>query len=483
MLALCSAAVLAGGAPAARAQSAPEPAVAGSIDPTFGSGGFSTVAVGTWAGAVSAVIQSDHKVVSAGQAEIDGTNVIVVTRMNANGSLDSSFGHGGVVIVNPGGGAGMDSGAGMMLQGDGKILLAGSIRYNQTGPLAFAAVRLLPSGALDPAFGSGGIAEVPIGNEAIANAVAIQPDGKIVLGGTALLVHNQFAAVRLNSDGSLDTSFGNGGITTLPPNGGAWGMVLQPNGDIVLGGEQDGVVTRNFMVARLLPDGSADPAFGSRGVLPIAIGTSSLATAVALEPDGSILLAGGAFVSNKNVGAAARLLPDGSFDPSFGSNGVATFPDQTVNAVALDAKDRIVLAGVGETVGRLEPSGSVDRSFGLNGIAHAAAGTNDAANGLAIDPDSGDILLGGVSTISGQLELSVARLTGDPPTQATSGASSPVTAAATPSPRRQLSVHASTTGTQTTTVRTPRRRHHHRRHRHRRHPAQHRRRSAPHRRR
>jgi uncharacterized delta-60 repeat protein len=385
--------------------------VAGAIDTGFGEGGFSTVALGTWLAAAGDVIQPDGKIIAAGEGEIDGATAIVVTRMDGDGHLDQSFGDNGVSVIAPPGGAGMDSGAGIALQSDGKIVIAGTARYQGTGPLAMAAVRLLPNGTPDPAFGHDGVTLVPIGTEAIANAVAVEPDGKILLGGGGLIGDKQFAAIRLNPDGSPDSSFGTAGVTTLGPPGVAWGMAVKPDGKILLGGEQDAAGSETFMAAQLLPSGAVDQSFGDDGVLEQPIGSKSLATVVALQPDGRAVIAGSAVTSGGIVGAAFRLLPDGSIDPSFGSAGIATFPDHTVNATALDSSGRIVIAGVGATVTRLRPDGNVDRSFGDDGIARATLGTSDAANGLAIDPATGDLVLAGVATISGRMELCVSRLT------------------------------------------------------------------------
>jgi uncharacterized delta-60 repeat protein len=385
--------------------------IAGQVDTTFGINGFATIPLGTWVAAAGDVIQPDGKIVAAGEAEINGTDALVVTRIDPGGQVDSSFGNDGVAVVSPPGGAGMDSGAGIALQSDGKIVIGGTARYQGSGPLAMTAFRLLPDGTPDPTFGVNGLAEVQIGSEGIANAVAVEPDGKILLSGVALIDHNEFAAVRLNPDGTLDPTFGSSGVTTLSPDGGAWGMVQEPGGEIVLGGEEDTPTSKKFMVARLLPNGGLDRSFANAGILELSIGSLSFATAVALEPDGRVVIAGSAVTSSGNIGAAIRLMPDGSFDPSFGTSGVATFPDYTVNAIAIDSSGRIVIAGVGASAGRLQPNGSVDRSFGDNGIAQAAVGSDDAANGLAIDPSTGDIVLAGVATISGRLELCVARLT------------------------------------------------------------------------
>ena len=275
--------------------------------------------------------------------------MIVSTRMTSTGTLDASYGVGGIVTVAINGAAGVDSGAGLALQSDGKILIAGCGRSGGGGPISFAAVRLLPDGSLDASFGAGGVRTVPIGAEAIANAVVIQSDGKIVSAGVASMGHNEFAAVRLNADGTTDSGFGTGGTVTLSP-GAAWGMVLQPDGKLVLAGQASrggGSQGQAFMAARLLADGTLDARFGQAGIVTVPIGATSYGFGIALQSDGRLVLAGPAFTTT-GVAAAARLNEDGTLDPSFGSGGIATLKDwQGVNGIILDSSGRIVLPAVG----------------------------------------------------------------------------------------------------------------------------------------
>jgi uncharacterized delta-60 repeat protein len=413
--AACSASLIAAAiAPAARAETP------GSPDTTFGSGGSSNVVIGSWAGAAADVVQSNGKVVTAGEADINGTDEIVSTRMNANGALDPTYGNAGIETINVGGGSGVDSGDGIALQPDGKIVIAGT-GYGPSGVLSFAAVRLLTNGTPDRSFGRAGIATMAIGSYSIANGVAIQPDGKIVLGGTALVGHDEFAAARLNANGTLDTSFGNHGIATLAPTGGAWGLALQSNGSIVLGGQTNYNNTQAFMAARLLSNGQPDTGFGTAGIVTIPIGTNAIATAVTLQ-NGNIILAGSA-ATNTAVAATVRLTSNGSLDTNFGTNGISTVTDYYgVNDAIVDSQGRILLACTGGSALRLNSNGTPDTTFGQNAIAlvlldstgqvaPSGVGASDAAaNGIAIDPTTDEIVLGGVATVNGQSEVSVIRL-------------------------------------------------------------------------
>ena len=390
-------------------------AVAGSLDTTFGSGGYATVSLGSLAEAAAVVVQPDGKIVTAGEATVNGTNVIVSTRMTSTGTLDASYGVGGIVTVAINGGAGVDSGAGLTLQSDGKIVIAGCGRRAGGGPVSFAAVRLLPNGSLDPSFGVGGVRTVSIGAEAIANAVVIQTDGKIVLAGVAVTGHNEFAAVRLNANGTIDTGFGTGGTVTLGPTGGAWGMVLQPDGKLVLAGQTNasgGGNDQAFMAARLLSDGTLDDTFGQAGIVTIPIGTTALGYGIALQSDGKLVLTGPAFTTT-GVAATARMNPDGTLDPSFGSGGIATVADwQGVNGIILDSSGRIALPAVGASAVRLNANGSADESFGNAGSPRPRWQPRRCER--CRDPTDGKIVLTGAADVNGQTVLTVIRLWGGP---------------------------------------------------------------------
>jgi uncharacterized delta-60 repeat protein len=393
-------------------------AAPGALDPSFGAGGFATSSPGTLSVAGAAVVQPDGKIVTAGEAQTGGKKVLISTRINPDGKLDTSYGGGGTATVDINGSS---CGNALALQPDGKIVIAGTGIDGGTGGMAFAAVRLLPNGGLDSGFGHGGIVTVPIGSGAIANAVAVQPDGKIVLGGTALLAHNEFAAARLNPDGSIDPSFGTGGISTLAPPAAAWGMVLQPDGKLVLAGEQSDGGGQAFMAARLRADGSPDPGFGTGGAVTVPIGSTAIANAVALQTDGKIVLAGNAFTST-GVAATVRLLSSGSLDQSFGSGGIATTAMwKAINAIAIQPDGKLLLGATGASAVRLNTDGSLDQGFGNGGIATAQLGdSTDAANGVTVQRD-GKIVLSGCAHVAGQTVLSVIRLAGD----ATSTGSTP----------------------------------------------------------
>ncbi|HPV22815.1 MAG TPA: delta-60 repeat domain-containing protein [Casimicrobium sp.] len=283
------------------------------------------------------------------------------------------FASGNGKITNLAIGASDDFGQAVALQPDGKIVLAGYC-YNGSNK-NFCIARLNADGTLDASFdgpsGSGnGKFLLPIGtSDDYASAIALQPDGKIVLAGHCFSASNEdFCVARLNADGSLDTSFdgpsggGNGKFLFLIGGGTdqATAVALQPDGKIVLAGACTNGIDNDFCVARLNATGTLDASFdgpsgSGNGKFLLPIGASGdQATAVALQPDGKIVLAGGCLNGSNYDFCVARLNADGSLDSSFdgpsgSGNGKFLLPIGTdydyANAVALQPDGKIVLAG------------------------------------------------------------------------------------------------------------------------------------------
>ncbi|HWE32417.1 MAG TPA: hypothetical protein VG410_02970 [Solirubrobacteraceae bacterium] len=380
----------------------------GSLYSGFGQGGFAVYALGSRVAGLASVVQPDGKIVEVASATVNGTNVIAAVRLLSNGHRDTSFGRNGWAIVPISSSA---TGTSIALQTNGDILLGGSGRDIATGEEALAAVRLLANGRLDPSFGIGGIALVPVGNAAVANGIGIQSSGQIVLAGTAVNGHDEFVAARLNTNGTLDASFGSNGIELLSPIAAAWGLAIERDGSLVLGGEeQNAQGTWNYMAARLTANGTPDPGFGANGVVIIPIGVYAAGLAVTVQSDGKIILAGNVIEKNRLV-ATVRLLGDGSLDTTFGQQGIATFPGTGGQAVTMEGS-KILLAGPGASAVRLNPDGSFDTTFGKRGLVLAPIGSNDAANGVVIDPLDNTILLAGAATINGTVELTEIKLYG-----------------------------------------------------------------------
>jgi len=211
----------------------------GRLDPTFGSSGTRVIDLGGAEGGFGLAVQPDGKVVLVGvQQPLPGENAkAIVVRLSPEGSLDPTFGNGGVVVVPSA------SGFAVALQPDGKIVVGGT---SSSGP-GLAVMRLLPDGRMDTSFGAGGRATANVGGYGTAFALAIQSDGKIVAVGRASppgsFDPGDFGVARFNADGSLDSSFAANGRVRTDFGGGedALDVALQPDGKIVVVGGPGGL--------------------------------------------------------------------------------------------------------------------------------------------------------------------------------------------------------------------------------------------------
>jgi len=344
--------------------------------------------------AVNVVIpQPDGKVIAAGRFTF-ANNVARnrIARFNFNGSLDTSF--------DPGTGADGEITA-AVLQPDGRIVVAG--RFTSFNGFTHNRVcRLNANGSVDQTFGLGN----GINNAALA--LALQSDGRIIVGGQFSQVDltQRFNLARLNTNGSVDLSFdpGNG------PNGDVNAIVIQPDGRIIIGGTFIGY--NGFArggVARVLGNGALDPSFDS------GVGTGGNVFALALQHNGQIVL-GGRFVqySGTNRTFIARVFGDGSLD--FGFNPV---PNNWVQSFAVEPDDRILVGGFftdintfgRNRIARLNTNGSVDLTFDP-GAGCVGALTNDATQVRSIALQQfGRILAGGIFTsYDNQLRDNIVRL-------------------------------------------------------------------------
>ena len=313
----------------------------GAPDMTFGSNGIANAGSGS---ACAMAIQPDGRILVANGG-------FDVTRFEADGSLDASFGSGGHASTIVRGLA-----YGMALQADGRIVVAGYAEPVQGGGAFIALVRYDSLGSLDLSFGSGGVVLSDLQGQ--ARAVTVQPDGRILTAG------GSFQVVRFNADGTLDTGFGSGGQITLPFGDYGWdslaeAILVQPDDRIVVAG---GAWTHyDFAIARLEPDGSLDRGFGHGGMVTtdFANGGFDSILALVLQPDGRLVAAGYGGPSHRlpdeDHFALARYEPDGALDRSFGRSGKVVVPiddlliDDFARALALQPDGRLVAAGNART--------------------------------------------------------------------------------------------------------------------------------------
>ena len=306
-------------------------ATAGDLDPSFGNGGkVITDFAGGLDEAHNVVFQSDGKIIVAGDAGDASDEVptadFALARYNADWSLDASFGKGGKVTTDFEGN--FDQVLGMAIQRDGKVVAVGYAKTT-TGD-DWGVARYNSDGSLDASFGKGGKVTTDFANNFdTASGAAIQSDGRIVVGGFAVNPNTEFdfALVRYNSDGSLDTSFGKGGkVTTDFANSSdnAPSVAIQSDGKIIaIGRARTSSTGFDMALARYNIDGSLDESFGKGGKVTTDFGSAAEGgRSVAIQSDGRIVVAG--YAINVDPGldfALARYNIDGSLDVTFGSGG------------------------------------------------------------------------------------------------------------------------------------------------------------------
>ncbi len=281
----------------------------GSLDAGFGVDGKVTTGIAQLGGvARNAVIQADGKILVAGYGSGD---VSTLARYNPNGSLDASFDGDGIVSVLG------NTGMSMTLQSDGKILLAGAVSVGTDDVhQEFALARFNSDGSLDTSFSSDGMLTTKIGDSSNGASVLVQSDGKILVAGTSYsLAESDFAVARYTSSGDLDASFdGDGMLTTAigAADDTASSIALQSDDKILLSGisyRSDG--TSDFALVRYQTNGSLDTSFDGDGIKTTEIlNTGIVDNSMAVASDGRILVAG----TSSSHFAVVRYLPGGISD-------------------------------------------------------------------------------------------------------------------------------------------------------------------------
>lgn len=393
------------------------------LDTSFGSGGSIATSVGSGNDLAQAVaVYPDGRIVAAGYGSNGVNNDFAVVRYLRNGTLDPTFGQGGVTLIPIG--TSEDEAFACVIQPDGKLIAAGQT-YDGIRT-SFAAVRLNVDGTLDTSFGTGGrvVITPSIGNS-IVRSVAISASGGLVLAGVGSNGSNfDIVLIGLKADGTLDNAFGTAGLVIKSVgsrNDQAYGVAVQTDGKIVVAGFYDTAVSTDTVLLRFLADGTPDPAFGANGVAIHALSSSDAdeALSLALAPDGRIVVAGCIRNGAPNDFLVARFLTDGSLDTSFGGGGHAVVPFSSAPdlglAVAVQPDGKIVAAGFGNNgsnndfaVTRLDQNGFPDETFAAGGKTLTMIGPRaDVANAVAIAPD-GTIVAAG-RTVSTTADFGVVR--------------------------------------------------------------------------
>ena len=324
------------------------------------------------------------------------------------GVLDQSFGESGVVRRNVGGAfASTDQGNAVLVQPDGRVLVAGQGGLPNGN---FVLMRVLADGRPDVSFGVDGLANNSFSSTfSGATALALQPDGKIVAGGFASAgISHRLAIVRYLPNGALDTSFSGDGLVTgvnidgFPP-GLVNGLVVQGDGKIVTISDTTRPSGTTAEAVRFNTDGSLDVSFGTGGHVVLTAQTTST---IALQSDGRIIVAA-ATTSAPYKMVVTRLTPNGDVDTSFGSTGIALVGSHAgsdaASAVAVGPSDAISVGGKGSngngseiSVVRLTADGALDVSFGTGGYTNMTVSDSYVAvHGLAFQTDAKMLAVGG----------------------------------------------------------------------------------------
>jgi uncharacterized delta-60 repeat protein len=328
----------------------------GSLDTTFSGDGKLLTNFGAVDSAEDVAIQPDGKIVVGGMRCLEGIFPdlqcdVAIARYNANGALDTTFSGDGKVITDFGGGSNGFWG-GLAIQTDGKIVMSGWI-WNGTQS-DFVVYRYNPNGALDPTFSRDGRARVNFGAGSVdwANDLALQANGKILVSGFACdnisFENCDFAVARLNTNGVLDTTFSIDGkqLINFGANDFSDSIAVQVDSRIILSGSKNSVSSDSFALARLNSNGSLDTSFSRDGkvVTSFGLGVGSGGSDVRVQSDGKIVAMGGA----DGDFALVRYNINGTLDMTFSTDGRVRVDFGSVDEgqkLVLQSKGRYVLAG------------------------------------------------------------------------------------------------------------------------------------------
>jgi uncharacterized delta-60 repeat protein len=420
------------------------------IDPLFAGGGQATAHFGSGDDSAQAlVVQPDGKIVLAGYALVGSDTDFAVVRLNPNGTRDTSFGTNGRVSVDVAGSGQDDFAYAVTLDSSGRILVAGTAFIGTD--YDFAVIRLLSNGALDTSFnGTGkftydfnGTSPASLNNDT-AYGIGIQPGtGQIIVGGDARIGgDDDFALIRLNTNGTRDTSFNGGaGRRTLDFGSGndtAFGLAVRSSGKIVMGGTALIGSDKDFAIAQFNADGTTDATFGSGGSGRRTVDVSGIsgtsggndaAYTLTLLSSGAAVLVGKARIGPDDDFAILKFTSSGALDTTFGGgDGIAThdfagtnnsggnLANDSAYGVATDSSGGFVVVGtarVGQdddfAAVRYTAAGVLDTNFGSNGqVTQDFELDDDAAFGVTVQPD-GKIVIAGEAGIGGDLDFAAVR--------------------------------------------------------------------------
>ena len=399
------------------------PPAPGVLDDTFGlDGTVLTTAIGVDHVVRDIAVQADGKIIAVGSAQNGDANVFVIARYNPDGTLDTSFDSDGVVSTSIGS-LPVHVYAVAIQPSDGKIVVAGGAG---SGP-QFALARYNPDGSLDSTFGSGGITLTSMGfYGGSARDILLQPDGKIIAAGSGYdnATNHDFGLARYNADGTLDTSFSGDGKVTTSITGGrdrAQALALQADGRIVaVGIANESFSSASIAAVRYNHDGSLDTSFDGDGIVTTIVGTHGQANSVALQPDGKIVVGGHGLIGSAWDFILVRYKSDGSLDTGFDGDGKLTtnlLGSDFVYAIKLQPDGKIIAAGTADdnrsfAAARYNPNGSLDPSFSGDGKVTTRVSIGSGPEMLLASAlDSEGLVVAGSANNAGKSVFALARYT------------------------------------------------------------------------
>ncbi len=412
-------------------------AAPGDLDTTFGSGGKVITAITSLNDRPTrARIQPDGKIVPVGVVTDNDFGSLInsfLVRHNADGTVDNSFGTNGSVVLGSLSEA-IEFQDFVILQ-DGKLLVTANKSINGGTPTDLFIYRYTANGTLDATFGTNGVITTPLGSGTLEQRIVLQPDGKFVVASqTYNSQTSEVAVVRYNSNGTLDTTFGTGGITKTSVGIGngflrVSEILVQTDGKLLVAGRALFGSDGNIFVLRYNPNGTLDTSFGANGIVQTDVDNLyNRVGGMALQPDGKIIVNGSNFTSYDPVSplssSIVRYNANGTLDNTFGTNGIVriteppsqNYPAGIAFALAVQQNGKILTAGERNrtfAISRYNSNGTIDTSFGTNGVVITPIG--DIPGGIfsiALQTD-GKIVAVGFTHRAGLLDVGLVRYLGD----------------------------------------------------------------------
>jgi uncharacterized delta-60 repeat protein len=374
----------------------------GALDPSFNGNGYAVTSFQNWYSyAYNICVDPDGKILTAGLTCDTSVHpnffTMMLVRNLPDGSPDQGFSTGGMLTADF-----TSQAYAAALQSDGKIVVAGSSKTGSQTVYRMTLFRLNHDGSFDQAFGHGGLVQDSLGR--YSSIVAVLADGRILAAGAGYTSGTPSYAFYMlamhHADGTMDTTFGNAGVvTTMIPNcteAYVLGMVVQPDGKILLGDEVK--IGRYCMaMVRYNPDGSPDAGFGSNGLVIDSAGLRNGCYKLAVQPDGRILVPAFVYPDDLNHSnySLFRYLPDGHRDSTFHNSGMEIGEGGAAYDIALQQDGKVLTCGNFKNdtlvkqgvIKRYLSSGDPDTSFGINGTANLDVETPGGLTSVAVCPD------------------------------------------------------------------------------------------------